>query len=195
MGGILTGHFGDRHGRKLLFMLTIAGMSLSTLGIGLLPDYSQWGIYSVYLLVLLKVIQGICLGGELPGSTTYAAEHVESSRRGLVTSIVIGSVTFGNVLGAGLGWWLTRIISEVDMQAWGWRIPFYIGGGLGILGFIARGRIEESPVFSKMLESRAGSGASYKAVNGLLAASRLWYCHRISNCLNDYGLVVFAQLF
>lgn len=72
---------------------------------------------------------------------------------GVVTSIIIGSVTFGNVLGAGIGWWLTLILSPEDMQEWGWRIPFFIGGGLGVLGFIARGRIDESPVFSKMLES------------------------------------------
>lgn len=154
VGGVIAGHLGDRYGRKLLFLWTIGLMSLATLLIGLLPGYSQWGMTSVILLMTLRMIQGFSLGGELPGSTTYAAEHVPFSRRGMVTGIIIASVTFGNVIGSSLAWLLTSQLTESQMLEWGWRLPFLMGGLAGMFGLMGRRNLKETPVFEKLLESR-----------------------------------------
>ena len=147
LGGIIAGHFGDCYGRKKLFILTISSMSFATLGIGLLPSYDQWGEVSLWLLVLFRLTQGLAVGGELPGSTIFAAEHVQAQRRGLVTGSVIAAVTFGNVVGASLGWWLNKVLAPEDMAHWGWRIPFLLGGILGFLGLQARKALLETPIF------------------------------------------------
>ncbi|OED40807.1 hypothetical protein ACH42_15675 [Endozoicomonas sp. (ex Bugula neritina AB1)] len=147
IGGMIAGHLGDHYGRKKLFMGTIALMSLATLGIGVLPTYEHWGSAALWLLTLFRLIQGLAVGGELPGSTTFAAEHVTPDKRGLVTGTIVAAVTFGNVLGASLGWCLNTVLSSEEMYLWGWRIPFVLGGLLGVLGVLARRQLVETPVF------------------------------------------------
>ena len=152
VGGMIAGHFGDIYGRKKLFMITISAMSIVTLGIGLLPTYEYWGQLSLWLLVAFRLIQGLAVGGELPGSTTFAAEHVEPARRGLVTGIIIAAVTFGNVLGASLGWLLNSVLSSDELYLWGWRVPFILGGVLGLLGLIVRRKLVETPIYLKQCD-------------------------------------------
>lgn len=147
VGGMIAGHLGDHYGRKKLFIATIALMSLATLGIGVLPAYEQWGSLSLWLLTVLRLIQGLAVGGEIPGSATYAAEHVDLSKRGLVTGIIVASVTFGNVVGSSLGWFLDSTLSSEAMYEWGWRVPFILGGLLGVFGVFARRTLLETPVF------------------------------------------------
>ncbi|MRI32278.1 MFS transporter [Endozoicomonas sp. OPT23] len=149
LGGLVFGHFGDRYGRKPTFILTVLLMALSTAMIGFLPSYEQIGLWAPVLLTLCRVIQGFSIGGEIPGAMTYLSETVDR-REGLVMSLLflafVNGLVFGSLIKAGLTWFLPL----EDMQEWGWRIPFILGGSLGICSYIIRRRFQESEVFLAM---------------------------------------------
>ncbi len=154
LGGIIFSHFGDRLGRKKLFRLSIIMMSVATLGIGLLPSYATIGGMSVVLLACLRLLQGLSVGGELPGALVFAAEHVSPQRRGLLTSAIIASAVLGLVLASTTGVVLNALLSAEQLQDWGWRIPFVLGSMLGILGYFLRRGIVESPAFTRILQEQ-----------------------------------------
>jgi len=154
LGGIIFSHFGDRLGRKKLFRLSIIMMSVATLGIGLLPSYAAIGGMAVVLLACLRLLQGLSVGGELPGALVFAAEHVSPERRGLLTSAIIASAVLGLVLASTTGVVLNGLLSAEQLQDWGWRIPFVLGSLLGILGYFLRRGIVESPAFTRILQEQ-----------------------------------------
>ncbi|GAA4651013.1 MFS transporter [Kistimonas scapharcae] len=154
LGGIIFSHFGDRLGRKKLFRLSIIMMSVATLGIGLLPSYAAIGGMAVVLLACLRLLQGLSVGGELPGALVFAAEHVSPQRRGLLTSAIIASAVLGLVLASTTGVVLNALLSAEQLQDWGWRIPFVLGSLLGILGYFLRRGIVESPAFTRILQEQ-----------------------------------------
>ncbi len=154
LGGIIFSHFGDRLGRKKLFRLSIIMMSVATLGIGLLPSYAAIGGMAVVLLACLRLLQGLSVGGELPGALVFAAEHVSPQRRGLLTSAIIASAVLGLVLASTTGVVLNALLSVDQLQDWGWRIPFVLGSLLGILGYFLRRGIVESPAFTRILQEQ-----------------------------------------
>jgi MFS transporter, MHS family, shikimate and dehydroshikimate transport protein len=149
LGGALFGHFGDRLGRKSMLVLTLFIMGVSTFCIGLLPTYHSIGVLAPILLILLRVIQGIGLGGEWGGASLMVLEHAPSDRRGFYTSFVQIGFPIGLVL-ATLVFTLVTKLPEVDFLAYGWRIPFLLSVVLLAVGTFVRSRVPETPVFEQL---------------------------------------------
>jgi MHS family shikimate/dehydroshikimate transporter-like MFS transporter len=146
LGAALFGHFGDRLGRKSMLVLTLFIMGLSTFCIGLLPTYASIGIFAPILLILLRIIQGIGLGGEWGGASLMVLEHAPHDRRGFYTSFVQIGFPIGLVL-ATLVFSLVTKLPDADVAAYGWRIPFLISILLLAIGTFVRSRVPETPVF------------------------------------------------
>ncbi|WP_354010179.1 MFS transporter [Endozoicomonas lisbonensis] len=156
LGGVVFGHLGDRFGRKPVFVATVLVMALSTFLMGCLPTYSQIGIWAPLMLVFLRILQGFSIGGEIPGAMTYLSETVHQ-RRGLVVSLLFSALTngilFGSLVNAFMLWWLP----ENSMQEWGWRVPFWLGGTLGICSYIVRKHFQESGLFLQLAKHKTRS--------------------------------------
>jgi MFS transporter, MHS family, proline/betaine transporter len=150
LGGLLFGWRGDRAGRRESFMLSLATMSLATIAMGLLPGYASMGAWASAGFVLLRVVQGFCLGGELPGAITYAVEVVPVRHATLACGVVFGCVSAGVLLATGVSVLLHAILPAELMEGWGWRIAFLIGGALGVVSWQLRRTLEESPSFLRM---------------------------------------------
>jgi MFS transporter, MHS family, shikimate and dehydroshikimate transport protein len=150
IGGAIFGHFGDRLGRKSMLMLTMVCMGLSTAAIGLLPNYAQIGIAAPILLVLLRVVQGIALGGEWGGASLMVLEHAPAHRRGLYGSLVQVGFPIGLVSASAMFSLVTMLLSDADFKSWGWRIPFLLSVLLVAIGLFVRARLPETPVFETM---------------------------------------------
>jgi MFS transporter, MHS family, shikimate and dehydroshikimate transport protein len=150
VGGILFGHFGDRVGRKIALLITMTIMGVGTFIIGLVPSYQQIGILAPIALVLLRVAQGLGVGGEYGGGMVMAIEHAPPEKRGFYSSLVHVGVPAGLVLPILLFGALTASMSEADFLAWGWRIPFLLSIVLVGLGLFIRKQISETPAFQKL---------------------------------------------
>lgn len=157
LGGIFFSHMGDRLGRRRVLIITILAMSAATTGIGLLPTYAQWGITASVLLVLLRILQGFCLGGELPGAIAYVVE-MAPRRSGFSVGIVFFCVNTGVALAALLNLGVHETLTTEQIGAWGWRIGFLVGGALGLVSFFLRLSLEESKEFAR-IRSVAGASA------------------------------------
>jgi MFS transporter, MHS family, shikimate and dehydroshikimate transport protein len=149
LGGALFGHFGDRLGRKSMLVLTLFIMGISTFCIGLLPTYASIGVFAPILLILLRIIQGIGLGGEWGGASLMVLEHAPAARRGFYTSFVQIGFPIGLVL-ATLVFTLASKLPEADFAAYGWRIPFLVSIVLLAIGTFVRSRVPETPVFEAL---------------------------------------------
>jgi len=149
LGGALFGHFGDRLGRKSMLMLTMVTMGLGTFLIGCLPNYASIGVLAPVLLVLLRLIQGIGLGGEWGGASLLVLEHAPAGKRGFYGSLVQVGFALGLVL-SSLAFAAANKLPEADFQAWGWRIPFWLSAVLVVVGLFVRARVAESPVFDRI---------------------------------------------
>ena len=152
LGGIVFGHFGDRIGRKRLLMLSLIMMGVATVLIGLLPTYAQIGVWAPAGLILLRLVQGFAVGGEWGGAVLMAAEHGDSARRGFWAGWPQAGVAAGNLLSAGVLALIAGLQSEAEFLAWGWRIPFLLSAILVAVGWYIRHKVEESPMFAKVLE-------------------------------------------
>jgi len=146
-GGIILGPLGDRIGRKKVLALTIVVMSSASFLIGLLPTYAMIGIAAPVMLILLRVVQGFATGGEYGGAAAFIAEYAPDKRRGFYCSFLELGTTGGFVLAAGMVTLLQVTLSEADMNAWGWRVPFLIAGPLGLVGLYLRNKLEDTPAF------------------------------------------------
>ncbi len=140
LGASVFGYIGDRVGRRRVLYLSAILMALPTLCLGVLPTHDQIGIWAAVLLVTIRLVQGFSVGGEFTGSVTYMVETAPKDRRGLAGSWAnVGSMT-GILLGSGVAALVTSLLSQDTVDSWGWRIPFLVGGILGILGiFMVRG--------------------------------------------------------
>ena len=148
LGGIVFGHFGDRIGRKKMLVLSMPLMGVGSTLIGLLPTYAQVGVWAPILLVLLRVVQGVAVGGEWGGAALMSAEHA-SSRRGLWTSFTNAGAPTGVVLSTLVLALSAAATGEAQFLAWGWRIPFLLSIVLLAIGLFVRARVEETPVFAE----------------------------------------------
>ncbi len=146
VGAAIFGHFGDRVGRRSMLMVTMVGMGAATAAIGLLPTYAAIGIWAPVLLVLLRVLQGLALGGEWGGASLMVLEHAPSRRRGLFGSLVQVGFPIGLVLASTM-FWLVSMLPDGDFRAWGWRVPFLLSIVLVAVGAFVRARLPETPVF------------------------------------------------
>jgi len=148
VGAAVFGHFGDRIGRKAMLMLSLFMMGLPTALIGLLPTFASIGVAAPILLVALRIVQGLAIGGEWGGAVLLAVEHADGPRRSLFGSFPQMGIPGGVILSIG-AFALASLLPENDFQAWGWRLPFLFSIVLVVFGFIARRRIGESPDFAQ----------------------------------------------
>jgi MFS family permease len=158
-GAIVFGRVGDIVGRKYTFLVTIMIMGLSTFIVGLLPNAASIGIAAPIILIALRLLQGLALGGEYGGAATYVAEHAPQNKRGYYTSFIQTTATLGLFLSLLVILFTRTIIGEADFAAWGWRIPFLVSVVLLFISVLIRLRLNESPVFQKMKEEGKGSKA------------------------------------
>jgi MFS family permease len=150
LGALVFGHLGDLIGRKYTFLVTMATMGLSTTLVGFLPTYEQWGLAATIILVLLRLLQGLALGGEYGGAATYVAEHVPDDRRGYYTSYIQTTATLGFFLSMGVIGSTRLLVGEDAFKAYGWRIPFLLSFILLGLSLYIRMKMQESPLFTKL---------------------------------------------
>jgi MFS family permease len=158
-GAILFGRIGDLVGRKYTFLVTMGIMGLSTFAVGLLPSYAAAGVAAPLLLVALRLLQGLALGGEYGGAATYVAEHAPAGRRGLYTSFIQTTATLGLFLALIVVISLRTWLGEEAFAAWGWRLPFLLSILLLAVSLWIRMKLEESPVFARMKAEGKGSKA------------------------------------
>ena len=158
-GAIVFGRLGDLVGRKHTFLITILVMGIATAGVGVLPTYEQIGIAAPILLTLLRLAQGLALGGEYGGAATYVAEHAPPGRRGFITSWIQTTATIGFFLSLAVILICRQSLSPEDFSSWGWRIPFLLSIVLLAISVYIRLRLEESPVFQKMKAEGKGSAS------------------------------------
>jgi metabolite-proton symporter len=153
VGGLVFGHFGDRIGRKTMLVLTLTMMGLATFAMGLMPTYATIGVWAPILMVALRFLQGLAVGGEWGGAVLMATEHSGRKRRGFFGSFAQMGSAVGGLLSTGMFLLMQRLPQDTFM-AWGWRVPFLISIVLVLVGLFIRLRIMESPVFAKLKESR-----------------------------------------
>ena len=189
LGALLFGRLGDRVGRKRTFLITIVLMGLSTALVGVLPSFETIGWWAPALLVLLRLVQGLALGGEFGGAALYIAEHSGSERRGFFTSWIQTTGTIGLVLSLLVIVACRAVLGEEDFRAWGWRIPFLFSVLLLGLSVYVRTRLQESPLFEELKRSgglsespimeslfeRANLGRMFAAVVVTAAMAISWY--------------------
>lgn len=151
LGGILFGHFGDKYGRKKMFVLSVFLMGIPTLLIGLLPSYHQIGILAPILLILLRLLQGLSVGGEVPGAIVYIAETAPKQHRGLACGFIFFGINMGLLLGSIISAGLASLLTEQQFFSWGWRIAFLTGGALCLVSYFLRKQLTETSFFTKQL--------------------------------------------
>ncbi|QXZ09442.1 MFS transporter [Comamonas sp. Y33R10-2] len=155
LGGIIIAHYGDKIGRKKMFSLSIFLMAVPTLVIGLLPTYETIGIAAPLLLLLMRVLQGAAIGGEMPGAWVFVAEHSPAKNYGLAIGTLTSGITGGIFLGSIFGVWLNSTYSQAEIHDWAWRMPFILGGVFGLLSVYLRKFLHETPIFQEMQARKA----------------------------------------
>jgi len=149
-GALFFGRIGDLVGRKYAFLVTLLIMGGATFLIGVLPTYEQVGIVAPLILVALRLLQGLALGGEYGGAAVYVAEHVPDNRRGFYTSFIQTTATLGLFVSLGVVLTVRTSMSEADFKTWGWRIPFLLSIVLVAMSLYIRMRLRESPLFTHL---------------------------------------------
>lgn len=162
LGGLVFGPLGDRIGRQKVLATVILIMSGSTFLIGFLPSFQQIGVLAPILLVVLRCLQGFSAGGEYGGGATFLAEYAPDERRGFIVSFLVWSVIIGFLLGSATATVLSSVIPEAAMNAWGWRIPFFLAGPLGLIGLYIRLKLEDTPDFRELEETGEVAGSPLK---------------------------------
>jgi MFS family permease len=156
-GALFFGRMGDLVGRKHTFLVTLLIMGGATTAIGLLPSYETIGILAPILLLLLRLLQGLALGGEYGGAATYVAEHSPDKHRGYYTSFIQTTATLGLFVSLGVILATRQTLGEEDFNSWGWRVPFLLSVFLVIFSYYIRIRLQESPLFVKLKSSGKAS--------------------------------------
>ena len=150
VGAVVLGHIADRHGRRPMLLLSMAIMSLAMLLTALLPTLAQIGPAAAWLLFGLRCVMGFSVGGEYTGVISYLLEGARAERRGLIASLAAASSEVGALLAVGLSAATVSVLSEAQLQAWGWRIPYLVGAALAGTVWLARSTMEESPDFERL---------------------------------------------
>lgn len=155
IGSVLFGILGDKLGRKKALEISVLMMAIPTTLIGVLPTYESVGILAPILLTIIRLIQGVSVGGEFTGSISYVVEHAPfpPGRRGFYSSWTVFSLLGGILLGSGIASIITDVFTDPQVHSFGWRIPFLLGIVIGIIGLFLRSGIDESPAFKKLKEA------------------------------------------
>lgn len=151
LGGILFGYIGDKYGRRISLILSMLGMTIPTFAIGLIPGYNEIGYFAPILLVIARLLQGLCISGEGAGAAIFVLEHYGNLRPGLVTGVVHGSNIGGTLIAITVGLIINKYFPEID---YAWRIAFLLGGFMGIIGMYLRLRVTETPIFQELLKKK-----------------------------------------
>ncbi len=149
LGGAIFSHFGDKYGRRPVFLWSLLTISLASIAMGLMPPYAVGGAAATIAFVALRLIQSACFGGEIGGAVAYVVETAQR-RAGLACGLMFGLLTSGVMLATGINKLIHMTMAPADVAFYGWRIAFILGGILGIVGYIVRGALEESPAFLGM---------------------------------------------
>ncbi len=149
IGAFVLGHWGDTHGRKQVLILCMFLMGFSTLAVGFLPTYQQVGLLAPALLVILRLIQGFAVAGEISGASSMILEHAPFGRRGFFASFTLQGVQAGQILAAAVFLPLAHFMPEEAFNSWGWRIPFLLSFVVIIAGWIIRREVDETPAFKE----------------------------------------------
>ncbi|MGO3858023.1 MFS transporter [Neisseriaceae bacterium CLB008] len=155
LGGIVMAHFGDMIGRKKMFALSILLMALPTMAIGLMPTFASIGYAAPILLLLMRILQGIAIGGEVPGAWTFVSEHVPKKRVGFANGLLTCGLSAGILFGAVVALVMEKSFSSEELATWAWRLPFILGGVLGLVTMYLRRWLKETPVFQAMQAKKA----------------------------------------
>lgn len=164
LGGILFGHFGDKLGRKKTFIATVMLMAIPTFLISLLPTYQQVGLLAPTLLIVLRLLQGLSVGGEIPGAIVFISETVAFKHRGLACAIAFFGINCGMMLGSLIAAVFDHCLTAEQLSQWGWRIPFFLGGIFGLLSFYLRRNMYETPLFEFMQKNKQATNFPIKEV-------------------------------
>ena len=144
VGGVIIGHIGDRYGRRAALTFSVAAMAIPTFLIGLLPGYATLGLFAPVALTLLRMVQGLSVGGEYTSSMVFLIEHAPHGRRGLMGALISCGACAGILLGSAVGAGFGSAMSSATLEAWGWRIPFLLGLVVGIAGYFLRRHVLET---------------------------------------------------
>ena len=158
LGAVLFGYLGDKLGRKYTFLVTVTLMGIATAGVGLIPSAAQIGLWAPALVILMRILQGLALGGEYGGAAIYVAEHSAFEKRGYYTSFIQASVVGGFVLSLIVVLGCKAVMTSEAWNAWGWRVPFLISLLLLAISLWMRVKLSESPVFKAMKEAGETAG-------------------------------------
>ncbi|MDR7159697.1 MFS transporter [Arthrobacter sp. BE255] len=148
IGAVVLGAYGDRHGRKQVLVFAMLLMGFATFAVGLLPTYGQVGILAPVLLVILRLIQGFAVAGELGGASAMIVEHSPDARRGFFASFSLQGTQVGSILATAVLLPLAAILPADQFQAWGWRIPFLLSAFVILAGYVIRRRVQEPPAYA-----------------------------------------------
>src|ERR1700756_2122476 len=156
-GALIFGRLGDMIGRKYTFLVTMTLMGFGTFFIGVLPGYASWGIAAPIVLIALRLVQGLALGGEYGGAAIYVAEHAPANKRGYYTSWIQTTATLGLLMALLLVIVIRLVMGEEAFGDWGWRIPFLLSAILLAVSIWIRLKLNESPLFQRMKEAGKAS--------------------------------------
>jgi MFS family permease len=170
-GALFFGHLGDLIGRKFTFMLTLVLMGTATFLVGCIPSYARWGLLAPALILLMRAVQGLALGGEYGGAATYIAEHAPDGKRGLYTSWIQTTATMGIVLALLVVLVCRQTMSTAAFTQWGWRIPFWLSAVLVVLSGYIRLQLAESPLYARLKDQ---GKASANPVKETYSSRRNW---------------------
>jgi MFS family permease len=149
LGAFFLGHWGDTHGRKNVLVLCMLMMGMSTFAVGILPTYHSIGIWAPLLLVILRLVQGFAVGGEISGASAMIVEHAPFGRRGYYASFTLQGVQAGQILAAAVILPLSAFLSDSAFESWGWRIPFLLSAVVVVAGYVIRRKVDETPAFQE----------------------------------------------
>ena len=149
IGAFFLGHWGDTHGRKTVLLVCMFLMGFSTMAVGLLPTYQQVGVWAPILLVVLRLIQGFAVAGEISGASSMILEHAPFGRRGFFASFTLQGVQAGQILAAAVFLPLAHYLPDEAFNTWGWRVPFLLSFFVIVAGYIIRREVEETPAFAE----------------------------------------------
>ena len=165
LGAILFGYIGDHAGRKKALVLSMIMMSFPTFLIGILPNFYSIGIMAPILLIVLRIVQGLAVSGELTTATVFLIEHAQWNKRGVAGSLAMAGALFGMVLSAVFATGMTELVSDIQLAAWGWRVPFLLGGMIGVFGLTVRLRAVEPAVYEQAQATIKAAGEPISVVN------------------------------
>lgn len=151
IGGILFGYIGDRYGRRISLIFSMLGMTVPTFAMGLIPSYAEIGYYAPVMLVLFRLIQGLCISGEGTGAAIFVLEHYNNMKPGFVTAAVHGTNITGSLIATFIGIAIGHFFPDIE---YAWRFAFLLGGFMGIVGFYLRLRVTETPIFANLAEKK-----------------------------------------